>query len=384
MGGYLSSPQILTRKMPGQFKVGCMDLMIEEAAGSGLFMRLFFPTDSEITGPSSLPVWIPRPEYAYGVGEYLGHSPHQMDLISSLVIGDKRVDCIDNAQLSTKSDKWPVLVFSHGLGGSRTFYSTYCTSLASHGYVVAAVEHRDSSACWTYKLVEKNGTLVEKPMKIKLVDRNDKDQFKIRNEQVGKRAEECAKAVKILEQLDSGNVKDKVIIGNNANLEFFKNKLLTTTASIIGHSFGGATSIASSSSDFQKAIVLDGWMYPLDQNQQEQAKQPIMFLNVGDWQWNENLEVMRKILPNNEGNILLTLSGAVHQSFTDFPFVFPNWLAKQFGVHGPTEPYLCMQSAIELTLSFLKDGKDGVQKLKDEKYTTFITNEIYGRVKLIV
>lgn len=37
---------------------------------------------------------------------------------------------------------FPVIVFSHGLGGMRTTYSGICCDLASHGYVVAAVEHR--------------------------------------------------------------------------------------------------------------------------------------------------------------------------------------------------------------------------------------------------
>ena len=43
---------------------------------------------------------------------------------------------------------------------------------------------RDHSACWTYQLSEKNGELVEQPIKIKLIEKNEKNEFKIRNQQV--------------------------------------------------------------------------------------------------------------------------------------------------------------------------------------------------------
>jgi platelet-activating factor acetylhydrolase len=42
-------------------------------------------------------------------------------------------------------DKFPVVLFSHGLAGTRNTYSQYCSALASEGYVVVAVEHADGS-----------------------------------------------------------------------------------------------------------------------------------------------------------------------------------------------------------------------------------------------
>lgn len=47
--------------------------------------------------------------------------------------------------LAPKTDKYPLVIFSHGLAGTRNTYSQYCASLAAAGNVVLAVEHRDGS-----------------------------------------------------------------------------------------------------------------------------------------------------------------------------------------------------------------------------------------------
>ena len=41
----------------------------------------------------------------------------------------------------------PVIMFSHGVAGMRTTYSAICCDLASHGYLVAAIEHRFVPVC---------------------------------------------------------------------------------------------------------------------------------------------------------------------------------------------------------------------------------------------
>jgi platelet-activating factor acetylhydrolase len=53
--------------------------------------------------------------------------------------------------------KFPLLMFSHGLGGTRTAYSSLCSEFASYGFVVCAVEHRDGSGPRTFVNHPKRG-----------------------------------------------------------------------------------------------------------------------------------------------------------------------------------------------------------------------------------
>jgi platelet-activating factor acetylhydrolase len=41
------------------------------------------------------------------------------------------------------------IVFSHGLTAGRSMYSMHCCEMASHGYIVFALDHQDGSAAYT-------------------------------------------------------------------------------------------------------------------------------------------------------------------------------------------------------------------------------------------
>ncbi len=114
-------------------------------------------------------VWYPAKEH-YGAGQGTGqreapYFPHVAAIAralgdsltrdefgaatSAVMAGTVRSDVVDGAPLSTSHATFPVLLFSHGFGETSLTYSGQLTDLASHGYVVFAVEHPyDAFAVW--------------------------------------------------------------------------------------------------------------------------------------------------------------------------------------------------------------------------------------------
>ena len=64
-----------------------------------------------------------------------------------------------NMKRRSAKTEFPVIVFAHGMGGMRTMSSGICCDLASHGYVVTAVEHRSEFTMHCYYLYTLYGTI---------------------------------------------------------------------------------------------------------------------------------------------------------------------------------------------------------------------------------
>ena len=136
------------------------------------------------------------------------------------------------------SGKHPVAIFSHGLYGNRNAYSTLCGDLASHGFVVASIEHRDGSAVHSH-VGGRRGKVVnyaDWKEKEKTHAGNPKGLWDWRESQQRLRTQELNECVQTLRDLNTGQ---PVFSYYEVVPSWFTSRLDLDHMVLLGHSFGG-------------------------------------------------------------------------------------------------------------------------------------------------
>ena len=254
-----------------------------------------------------------------------------------------------------------------------------------------ALEHRDNSSSWTYRLEEdsvETDKLIEKPILMATFP-DGETEFKMRNFQLHQRVEECAQALEVLKNLNSGYYtstelsggknRGKIVFDKDFKWEQFKDRLDIDKAALIGHSFGGATAVAAGAfnPEYKASVCLDGWFYPIERDLYEKIQQPILMLNASKWQWAKNVKRMKQMNANNSEKIMFTLKDIVHQSFSDLSFLTSGYLGRKNNLQGDLDPYYTGAAILQLTIAFLEQifrgekANDALQLIR-EKYAEFI------------
>ncbi|XP_075057432.1 platelet-activating factor acetylhydrolase isoform X2 [Mixophyes fleayi] len=361
MGSYSSVQFCGIPQGRGPHAVGCSDMMSDHTV-QGSFFRLFYPcVDSDEYEEA---VWIPRREYYLGLADTLKLNRTVVDFIFRNYFGSVKCPAKLNAPFKT-GEKYPLVIFSHGLGAFRTLYSAVCIGLASQGFVVASVEHRDESASATFYFRERSsadpceedeecGPLEEVWMYNK-TPKAGEDEFPLRFEQVQKRADECLRALDLMLDLNAGKPVTNAL-PSNFNWLLLKDSIDVQRVAAAGHSFGAATAIKALGRDprFRCAVALDAWMFSLRDEIFSAIHQPVLFVNSEKFQWVENVQIMKKMDATRVERKMMTIKGTVHQSFPDFTFLTGYLMGKIFKLKGDIDPYTGMDIIINVTLAFLQ------------------------------
>jgi platelet-activating factor acetylhydrolase len=262
-------------KYPGPYKVGSIDIEIPlseprkfdiiETNVETILVRLFYPTES---------TWLPQPnmEYAKGYAKFLKQPILPASLLISLAVYYTAIPAIENAPpINPPNSRIPVMIFSHGLGGSRNAYSQWCGSIASYGVFVAAIEHRDGTAPTS---IVHAGTPKQFAVPYRRITEYSDHTKDYRTSQLAQRTFEVSKLVALLRDLNHGKLLDINDNNKKSVLDQFKGILNTKKGQLImaGHSFGAATAVAVCKDkeiveadyplkdEFKAALMLDIWM----------------------------------------------------------------------------------------------------------------------------
>lgn len=407
----------------GPYKViGCRDIMTGTTGkDSGVLVRLFYPAadqSRDIREQYLLwPNWLPHENYRAGYAD-VGQlsSPTAIKLINWLV-GSAFLPCVMNAKPLADGTRLPVIILSHGVGGCRTVSSGICLEMASNGFLVAAIEHRDGSACTTFfasevqiPLYRSNPDLAlptvdgigpdvqthpkvihtiaeedeDSPVHVRangIRGRNaksfipktqtewipfetlregDEDYEDKRKDQIKQRVRECIRAMDMIEQLNRGEDVCNVLDGL-LNPHEFRDLLDTDRAVLMGHSMGGAACLAAADADlrFQAVVCLDAWMFPIHEESLN-LRQPVIFINSQKFQSKSNLRKMNELIlsqsdkDTTERKVVM-IKGSVHFNQTDVPFVFNHVAKLLFGGSSKINPFTAHDLTCSIALCFLRE-----------------------------
>ena len=303
---------------------------------------------------------------------------------------------------------FPLIMFSHGMGGSRTAYSSVCGEFASYGFVVCAVEHRDGSGARTFVNHTSEGKGSRKEREIKghvdhceneakqnwdVVDfifpkqnpfdtRPSNEQGvdkELRSAQIEMRLAEIEEAYDVIKAIAAGNgsaIAERNLRnaeGTGASSrglggvewESWKGRLNITQVTMVGHSFGAATTVeilrhADRFSWVGQGIMYDVWGIALDRPESERRHQisaPILGINSEAFMyWSDNFDAATRICDEarNHGSLawLLTVRGTVHISQSDFAVLYPNIVS--MALKQTINPRRAIDININASLEFLK------------------------------
>ncbi|KAI0897729.1 PAF acetylhydrolase [Annulohypoxylon nitens] len=228
--------------------------------------RIFYPAPPEAQGKRI--TWLPAPQrdHLSAYIQFLGVGQLVAQAVSFLPrhLHYTYIPVVKNAPVlepNTPNKRWPTVIFSHGLGGSRNAYSQIVGSLASHGVVVICPEHRDGSAVKSFIRIPSQqhryfvrNTRREVPYRRIPHDPND-ETHALRNDQLRIRLWEMGLVYEALLGIDRGADLTNLNKSTPSLSQFVGQLHVQEPGSIIfaGHSFGSATMV-----QFLKSVFYAG------------------------------------------------------------------------------------------------------------------------------
>jgi pimeloyl-ACP methyl ester carboxylesterase len=312
-----------------------------------LMVYLWYPTER----PSSQR----HSEYLPGAKQIdadpeLGHQMHEGygDVWPQILSRAVYSHAVGNAPATKSPRQFPVVIFSHGLGGSSFGYTALFEELVSHGYVIAAIQHPGTADA----VVFSDGRIAREFHDTPPPGLTPDQMLHRMMDQAGKGIEIGA--------ADERFVLDRLTQLNTASHKQFAlaGRLDLNRVALMGHSAGADFAARACELDarFHSCIDLDGAMAPIEALPEypdgKTIQQPLLFLEAyhdeahifGTHEqklafFQKEKEQLAKCPPGSY-DVVLNPPGMMHGSFSD-----------AFLVHSPNTPGETARALHNLTLT---------------------------------
>ncbi|HET6361085.1 MAG TPA: alpha/beta hydrolase [Gemmatimonadota bacterium] len=266
-----------------------------------LRVRLWYPA-AETAGPNdrymdppTAATWVERHDFPPGFEERVG------------------IHAREDAPLAASDSAWPLVLFSHGMSWPAAMYQTFLEEMASHGYVVAAIDHTGYSDA----IVFPDGRLVG---------------FTAWTEQPTTDAERRARlAAHMPTWVDDLETALDEIERRTRNGEPFFESIAVDRVGAFGHSYGGGAAVRLMQVDPRvvAAANLDGGAYGPD-SLPFRVSEPLLHVVGG---YNEAELVATEFEPDDAPLYEVLVQGAFHSTFSDLIYLHafkadPDWHAR--------------------------------------------------------
>jgi len=205
----------------------------------------------------------------------------------------------------------PVVIFSHGITGTRHLHQAMYEFLVSRGFIVVALDHSFDANLTIFP----DGRLADYRSDIT----GHTDSVNVRTMQMNTRVADISFILNQLDKIQSGKIESQIFT-----------KIDLERVAVGGHSYGGSTATVVSQWDsrIKACFVLDSWISPIPQAAIDDGVHvPFLFMGRPTWDGSDypgNYPRLDSLMAHSSNpKYRLIIRGTKHLDYSDIPLFSP-------------------------------------------------------------